>query len=215
MPLTARLDQGSALDLGDLHRRWKWTLLRGLLALVLGAVAILFPLAAVFALTLAFAAFAFVDGILSLATGLGATTRCDDPRWPYYVRGIIGLIIGVVFVAMPILSTVAYAMVTLGLIAAWAIISGLLEISAGVRLRRQIEGEWMLIGSGALSVLLGVAIPIALIADPLSFVALAWIVGIYALAAGGALVMQGLRLRWIDGLGDSDPAPPPVTAPRP
>ncbi len=200
MSVAAELYARTPADPTDLPRRWKWTLIRGFVALALGAAAILFPFVALVALTLTFAAFAFIDGILSLATGLGATTRCNDPRWPYFVRGIIGIVIGIVFVAMPLLSTIAYSMVALGLIAAWALVSGLLEISAGLRLRRQIRGEWMLIGSGALSVLLGVAIPIALIADPFSFVALAWIVGIYALAGGGALVMQGLRLKWIDGL---------------
>jgi len=184
--------------------RWKWTLLRGLAALALGVAAILFPFLTLFALTFAFALFALADGILSFATGAGARPRCGDARWPHFLRGVIGIVLGLAFLAFPLVATAAYAIAALAFISAWAIFTGALEISAAIRLRRKIEGEWMFIGSGAVSILLGIAIPVAVVADPFGFVALAWIVGIYALAAGAMLVMQGLRLRWIDRLGRSE-----------
>ena len=88
----------------------------------------------------------------------------------------------------PGITTIALLMV----IAAWAIVTGVFAIAAAIRLRKQIQGEWLLGLSGALSVLFG----LALIAFPLAgALTIAWLLGAYALALGVVLIVLGIRLR--------------------
>jgi uncharacterized membrane protein HdeD (DUF308 family) len=80
---------------------WAWFMLRGLLALVLGIGALVFPLSAVFAFTMLFAAYCFVDGIASLVAGIRGASG-PGHRWGALVlSGIVGIIIGLVFLFMP------------------------------------------------------------------------------------------------------------------
>lgn len=179
-----------------LRRNWGWFVVRGVLALTLGVVAFLFPANALFAFTIVFAAFAGADGILSLIAGIRGATRKED-RWPLLVlRGVLGIAAAVVFVLMPFAMTIGYALATLALLSAWAILTGALEIAAAVRLRKEIEGEWLLALSGALSILLGIAVPVLLYLNPgLTILSAAWVIATYAIIAGVALIGLGLRLR--------------------
>jgi uncharacterized membrane protein HdeD (DUF308 family) len=84
------------------------------------------------------------------------------------------------------------ALALIFLIAAWALITGVFEIVAAYRLRRVIAGEWMLALSGVLSLLFGVlvfAFPAA------GAVGIAWLMGVYAAAAGLLLISLGVQLR--------------------
>jgi len=174
---------------------WGWLVVRGLLGLALGAAAILFPLGALYAFTLLFAAFAFVDGIASLIAGIRGARAGE--RWGALVfRGIVGIAVGILFVAMPMLSTLSYAYLTIAMLVAWSVIGGLLEIMAAVRLRKEIEGEWLLGLSGALSVALGIAILVLVMPNPAATIlSAAWLIAIFAIISGVALIAQGLRLR--------------------
>lgn len=175
---------------------WKWFMFRGVLALLLGLGAIVFPLSAVFAFTMVFAAYCFVDGIASLVAGIRGG---QDPghRWGALVlSGIVGILIGLLFLLMPLVSTIAYAFIVLVMLAAWAIITGLLEIGVAIRLRREIEGEWLLGLSGAISVLLGIGVIVLVIPYPAaSILSAAWLIAFFALGTGVVLVAQALRLR--------------------
>ncbi|HYD38735.1 MAG TPA: DUF308 domain-containing protein, partial [Allosphingosinicella sp.] len=120
--------------------KWKWLLLRGGLALLLGLAAFLFPATALFAFTMAFAAFAFVDGLLSIGSGVGGARRRETFWWAWMLRGLVGVAVGAIFVLMPFVATIGYALVTLAVTAAWAIFAGIFEMSAAIRLRREIRG---------------------------------------------------------------------------
>ena len=175
---------------------WRWLMLRGVLALLLGIGAILFPLSAVFAFTMVFAAYCFVDGIASLVAGARGA-REPGHRWGAMVfSGIIGVLIGILFLLMPLVATLTYSILVLVMLAAWAILTGILEIVAAVRLRREIEGEWLLGLSGAISVLLGVGIIVFAIPNPAaSIMSAAWLIALFAFGTGLVLVTQALRLR--------------------
>jgi len=179
-----------------LRRNWGWFVVRGILALALGVVAFLFPANALFAFTLVFAAYAGADGILSLIAGIRGAARKQD-RWPLMVlRGVLGIAAAALFVLMPLAMTIGYALATLALLGAWAILTGALEIAAAVKLRKEIEGEWLLALSGALSILLGLAVPVLLYLNPtLTLLSAAWVIATYAVIAGVALIGLGLRLR--------------------
>jgi uncharacterized membrane protein HdeD (DUF308 family) len=76
------------------------------------------------------------------------------------------------------------------------ILTGLLEIIAAVRLRREIEGEWLLGVSGAISVLLGIGVIVLVIPYPAaSIVSAAWLISLFAFGTGIVLIGQALRLR--------------------
>ena len=84
------------------------------------------------------------------------------------------------------------ALVLLYFIAAWAIWTGVFGIVATIRLRREIEGEWLLILAGALSVIFGILL---LIMPGTSALAVVWLIARYVLLFGILLVVLAFRLR--------------------
>jgi uncharacterized membrane protein HdeD (DUF308 family) len=178
-----------------------WLVLRGCLFIVLGVAAMLFPTSAVFAFAMVFAAFAFVDGLLSVLSGAAGFQGKEAGRWPLIFRGLVGVLVGALFVLMPYVATASYALVSLTLLAVWAVFTGALEIKAAVRLRHEIRGEWLLGLSGLLSILLGLAVPIFLALYPAAtLISAAWMIAIYAFMAGGALIVQGVTVKRRHGI---------------
>ncbi len=179
-----------------LGRNWGWFVFRGVLALLFGVFAFAAPISAAFALALVFVAYAAVDGVAAVIAGVrGATHHAE--RWPQLVlSGALGIAVAVLFLIMPGVATLSYALLAMMLLVGWAILTGVVEISAAIRLRETVKGEWLLGLSGVLSVLLGVFVWVALLRDPLaSIVSVAWLVGAYALFAGVALIAFGLRVK--------------------
>jgi uncharacterized membrane protein HdeD (DUF308 family) len=78
------------------------------------------------------------------------------------------------------------------IIAIWAIVTGVLEIVAAIRLRDVIRNEWWLVASGVLSVIFGLLLVVAPGAGALALVF--WI-GAYAIIFGALLVGLAFRLR--------------------
>lgn len=182
--------------LGTLRRNWGWIVFRGVLALALGVVSFLFPLSALFAFAMVFAAYAGADGIVSLVAAVRGARRKEERWWAYVIRGIIGIATAVLFILMPEVMTVGYALVTLVMLAIWAIVTGALEIVAATSLRKEISGEWLMGLSGALSVVLGIVIIVLLVLDPLTTLpSAAWVIGSYAIFAGVVLLGLGFKLR--------------------
>ena len=182
--------------LGTLRRNWGWIVLRGVLALALGVVSFLFPLSALFAFAMVFAAYAGADGIVSLVAAVRGARRKEERWWAYVIRGIIGIATAVLFILMPEVMTVGYALATLVMLAIWAIVTGALEIVAATSLRTEISGEWLMGLSGALSVVLGIVIIVLLVLDPLTTLpSAAWVIGSYAIFAGVVLLGLGFKLR--------------------
>jgi uncharacterized membrane protein HdeD (DUF308 family) len=174
---------------------WRWFMLRGVLALILGVCAVMFPLSALFAFTLVFAAYAFVDGIFSLIAGIRGAQA--GQRWGALVfRGVTGILVGVIFLLLPLIATVTYAYLTVIMLAVWSIIAGAFEFAAAIRMRKEIEGEWLLGLSGAISVLLGLAILWLVVPIPAATIlTAAWLIAIYAFIVGIVLVIQAFRLK--------------------
>lgn len=190
---TAAAEASTVSDLAK--HNWSWFMLRGVLALILGAVAILRPFSALFAFTLVFAAYCFVDGVASLIGGIRGAQA--GKSWGALVfRGVTGVLIGVLFVLLPMIATATYAFLSILMLAIWSIVTGLFELMAAVRLRKEIEGEWLLGLSGAVSLLLGVGIVALVLPNPAAtMLSAAWLIAIYAFIVGVALVAQAFRLK--------------------
>jgi uncharacterized membrane protein HdeD (DUF308 family) len=165
-----------------------WALaLRGLFGVLFGVAAFAWPGITLGALVLLYGAYAFADGVFALASALaGRTERL--PWWALLLEGLVGIGVGVVTVFWPGITALAL----LYLIAAWAVVTGVFEIAAAIRLRREIRGEWLLALGGTLSVLFGLALVINPGAGALAMV---WLIGAYALAFGVLLIALAFRLR--------------------
>ena len=165
-----------------------WALaLRGVLAILFGLAALLRPGIALEALILLFGAYALVDGVFSIV-GVFGGARGGMPRWLLLLEGIAGIVAGIVAFFLPVLTAFALYF----LIIAWALVTGVAEISTAIRLRREIEGEWAMILSGALSILFAVVL---LASGAIGIFTLVWVIGVYAVVFGVLLLIAAFRVR--------------------
>ncbi len=179
--------------------RWWWTfILRGVLAVAFGILAFFAPGLGVAVLVGLFAAWAIIDGATNLVAGFRTRGR-DRSWWLSILEGIVGIVAGVVALLFPIYAAGALVLI----IAVWAIITGVFEIVAAIRLREQITGELWLGLAGLASILWGVILFLFPGAGALSLV---WLIGGFAIAFGAFLVALGLRLRRINELAKTDAA---------
>jgi uncharacterized membrane protein HdeD (DUF308 family) len=168
-------------------RNWWSLVIRGLVGILFGIITFAWPGITFAALVIVFGAYALLDGIFSLVGAVKAAQAHE--RWGALVfLGVTGIGAGVVTVLWPAIT----AFVLVCLIAAWAIVTGVFEIAAAVRLRRYIEREWLLALAGIASLVFGILIIIAPLAGAL--VIAIWI-GAYALVSGVMLVTLGIKLR--------------------
>ncbi|MXO66075.1 HdeD family acid-resistance protein [Altericroceibacterium endophyticum] len=175
---------------------WGWFALRGALGILLGIAALAAPGFTLFVFALIFAAFAFVDGVAMLVAGARRPHTESGRWWALILSGIAGVAIGTLFLIFPLASTYAYAALTVMLIVAWALVTGAFQIIAGIKLRHEIEGEWLMILSGAIGLLFGLALWWLAIASPdVTILSVAWLIAFYAFASGTALLVLAFRLR--------------------
>jgi uncharacterized membrane protein HdeD (DUF308 family) len=170
-----------------LARNWWALALRGLVAVLFGIAAFSMPGITLTALVLLYGAFALVDGVFAVAAALIGRTH-GMPWWAMLVQGLFGIAIGILTFAWPEITALALLYV----IAAWAVVTGVFEIVTAIRLRKEIQGEWLLALSGALSVCFGLALVVYPGAGALAVV---WLIGAYAITFGVLLIVLGFRLR--------------------
>jgi uncharacterized membrane protein HdeD (DUF308 family) len=160
--------------------------LRGIVAIAVAIVSFLWPGITIAAMVVIFGAYAIVDGVINLR--LAFTRTGTHSRWAYVLQGIAGIAAGVLTFFWPAIT----GLVLIFFIGAWAVVTGVFEVSAAVALRRVIRGEWMLALSGIVSILFGFMVLLFPLAGA---VGIAWMFGAYAIAAGVILISLGLRLR--------------------
>jgi uncharacterized membrane protein HdeD (DUF308 family) len=173
--------------MNQLTYNWWTVALRGVLTIVVGLIAFFFPgvtLAFVIAL---FGVFALFEGAFLIISGI--RNRRENRRWwALIIQGIISVGAGILAFMAPLATAVAL----LYLMAFWAIASGLVEIIVAIRLRKEMEGEWMLVVDGILTVLFGVALVAVPAAGLLVWM---WMIGGFKLASGLLLLVLAFRLK--------------------
>lgn len=174
--------------LTQMVRDWWMLLIRGIVAVVFGILALVWPPGITFlALTLLFGAYALVDGVFAIAAAVRRIQHRAPSGW-LLLEGIAGILAGI----LAFLFTGIAAVALLFLIGAWAIVTGVFEFVQAVELRRAIANVWLLLLSGAASVIFGVLI---FFFPSAGLVAVVWLVGIYAIIFGVLLIALSLRLR--------------------
>jgi uncharacterized membrane protein HdeD (DUF308 family) len=170
----------------SITNQWWLVVLDGILAVVFGVAAWVWPDLTVDTLVILFGAYAFVSGVMSLFAAGGARRDGDSP-WPFIFRGVLGIGTGIVVAVWPDISAVSLMYV----IAAFAFVFGVFEVVAAIQLRKVIDNEWFLALAGIASIAFGV---IAAIDPGDGAVALVWAIGVYAVFVGILLIALGVRL---------------------
>lgn len=162
-------------------------IIRGVIGVLAGVLAFAWPGITIAVLVVLFGVYAIIDGISNLVLGL-TPTPSHGRAWAQVLQGIIGVGAGVLAFIWPGVTALAL----IWFIGAWAVVTGVFEIAAAIRLRKIITGEWMLALAGVLSCVFGLLV---LAVPGAGAVGIAWTLGAYAVASGAVLIMLGVRLR--------------------
>jgi uncharacterized membrane protein HdeD (DUF308 family) len=181
-----------------LNRSWWVLALRGIAAIIFGLLTFIWPQISLFVLVALFGAYVLVDGIFSIIVAL---RNQEAPQWwVLLLEGIVGVFVGVLTFIWPGIT----ALVLLFLIAFWALITGIFEIVAAIRLRKDIANEWLLGLSGVISVLFGLLL---IILPGTGALAVIWLIGAYAIFFGALMLALSFQVRrWRSGPGDRVPS---------
>lgn len=169
-----------------LYRYWWLLLLRGIVTILFGVLAFVWPAITLATLVLLFGAYVFVNGAFLVIHAVGSWK--EKGAWLLLIEGLLGVGVGIMTFLAPGLTEVALII----FIAAWALATGVLEISAAIRLRKVITGEWWLASSGVLSIIFALLLMLFPAAGALGFI---WLIAIYACLLGVIQIVLGFKVR--------------------
>src|SRR5687767_5650651 len=167
----------------ELAKKWWVLLIRGILLIIIGLLAFVSPLTWVIFVGI----YILIDGITMLLSGF-SDQPAGQSRWPLLILGVLGLIAGLIILWDPELGGVTLTYV----IAAWAVVGGILTIISAIRVREEIDNEWWLVLSGILAVIFGILVFTDVLAGILT---IAWIFGIFAVVVGILSIVLAFRVR--------------------
>lgn len=174
-----------ARALGD---NWWLLLLRGMIAVLFGVVAFAWPGLTLLTLVLFWGAFAAADGIFALVASFSGGRGSMAPRWWLVLVGLSGIAAGAIAFVRPDVAATALLL----LIALWAIVVGASQILGGLALRKEVQGEWMLLLSGLINILFGGV----LIAEPAAgALAIIWVIGLFSILSGASLIALSFKVK--------------------
>lgn len=166
---------------------WWLLVLRGVLLIIFGIIALINPGVTFAVLLIWFSAYLIIDSVFTLIS-VFRNWQTQEDKWLMVLEGVLGIILGILIYRSP----ETYAVFTVLLMAFWAIFAGVTRIGLAIQLRKEIEGEWWLALSGVLSILFGIII----IGRPaIGISTLIFFIAIFAILIGAALIMLGLRVR--------------------
>jgi uncharacterized membrane protein HdeD (DUF308 family) len=169
-----------------LSRYWWAFVVRGIFAILFGILAYAWPGITLATLIIFFGVYVLINGILLVIKTIGNWGKRDD-RWLLLLEGLLGIGIGVITLVAPGIT----AIVLIFYIAAWSLATGVLEIAAAIRLRKEIPGEGWMILSGVASLVFAILVMLFPGAGALG---LLWLIAAYAIIFGVMLMILGFRL---------------------
>jgi uncharacterized membrane protein HdeD (DUF308 family) len=167
----------------ELAKKWWVLLLRGILLIIIGLLAFVSPLVWVTFVGI----YMLIDGITMLMSGF-SDQPAGQSRWPLVILGVLGLVAGLLILWEPALGAITLT----SIVAAWAIIGGILTIISALRLREEIDNEWWLVLSGILAIIFGVLVFTNILAGVLT---IAWVFGVFAIVVGILSIVLAFRVR--------------------
>jgi uncharacterized membrane protein HdeD (DUF308 family) len=184
----------SSADVCSLEPNWWIFALRGIFSLIFGCLALSMPVAAMVTMTIFFGAYSIADGIFYLVAGLNEAPE-GRQWWSLVLSGLVALATGLIVLISPQIASLGLAAFLWSMISIWAIATGIFQLVAAVRLRREIKGDWLLGLSGLLSILLGGVLLAFLWVNPLaSLVTVGILIGLGALAYGIVQLLLSAKL---------------------
>lgn len=162
-----------------------WQALRGAAAIVFGLLALAWPSVTALALAVLFGVYALTNGTLNL-TGAFSRDNVGKARLLLVLRGLLGIAAGVVALLLPAITALALAVV----IGVWAAATGVLEVGTAVVERQR--GRGLLAVVGVLSIVAGVLL---LLRPDVGAVAIAQVIGAYAIVVGALTLAEAWRRR--------------------
>jgi uncharacterized membrane protein HdeD (DUF308 family) len=174
--------------LRSMAEHWWLMLLRGIAAVIFGILSLVWPAISALSLVLLWGAYTFADGIFALGAAILGKAGPAQSRWWLAITGVLGIAAGLVAFFAPGLT----AGVLLIFIAVWAIVIGVMAIVGAIQLRKEIEGEWLLILSGVLAVLFGVLMFFQPAAGALAVI---WMIAAFAIIFGVDLIVLAFKLK--------------------
>ena len=172
-------------------RQWWVLVLQGILGILFGVLALVFPGIALVTLAYVFAAWAIVTGASHLIEGWRVAEH-RGRSWPFAVMGALGVIAGILAALIPGI-TIAGLILLLG---AWLLVQGVMEVYTAWRIRREVTGEWVLALIGILRAIVGLIVLAMPIVGAILTVAL---MAAWAIVGGVVAISLGLRLRRLAG----------------
>ncbi len=173
---------------------WDLVLLRGIMAILFGIATLVLPGVVLIALVILFGAYVLVSGIVTIIAAI-KDRKLESDWWLWLLFGLVSIAAGVVTFVWPNITAISLFYV----IVAWAIVNGVMEIVLAIELRKVVDGEWLLVLAGLLSVAFGTMCIFQPVAGALSIL---WLIGTYALLYGAAVVVLALRLRNLESKVD-------------
>lgn len=169
-----------------LAQNWWVVLLRGMLGIAFGLVAIMMPGVTLLSLTLVFSVYMLVDGVLAITMAIREARHGE--RWlTLALEGLLRIGVAILAYVWPLLTILAFVYI----VAFWSIMSGAMMVAASFKLHETYGRIWMGVG-GVLSVLFGLLL---VAAPPMGALIMTFWIGIYATIFGAAMVMLAFQLR--------------------
>jgi uncharacterized membrane protein HdeD (DUF308 family) len=170
---------------------WWMLALRGVAAIAFGILAFIWPGITLLSLVFLFGAYALVNGVLSLIAAFKAPKGTGN-KGSLIFLGLLSIIAGLLTFFIPGITALGLVV----LIAAWALVNGVTEIVAAIKLRKVITGEWLLILAGLLSIVLGILL---LLQPGVGALALVFWIGAWAIVMGVLLMILAFKIKGLHG----------------
>ncbi len=167
----------------ELAKKWWVLLLRGIVLVIIGLLAFVYPPVWVTFL----GAYMLIDGMAMLMSGFN-DQPAGQSRWPLVILGVLGLVAGLLILWNPALGAITLTTI----VAVWAVIGGILTIISALRLREEIDNEWWLVLSGILAIIFGILVFTNVLAGILT---IAWVFGVFAIVVGVLSIALAFRVR--------------------
>jgi uncharacterized membrane protein HdeD (DUF308 family) len=167
------------------YQPWWLTLFRGVVILIFGIFATIWPVQTITFLVRLLGIYFFVDGIFILFMSI--TNRKHDLRWQITLaRGIVGTVAGAVIIFVPFFTAATIGIVLMYILAVISLYHGVMDILKAIRARREIKDEWVLVLSGIFFVALAALLFVA----PYKFgEVVIRIIGIVAIVSGAGFLI--------------------------